>query len=302
MTRRVPPSLNALRAFEVFARRGSMSAAADELCVTHGAVSRQVRQLEEHLGVVLVEGPKARLRLTEAGLELAARLRPAFEAMWSAVDLARAPGSTTLDVSCLGTFAMRWLIPRLPRFVEENPELHVSVTESHAQVEFRRDRIDVAIRMSETPHSDDAEKTPFLDHWHGPVVSPELWGAAGRSLARLGELARLHTRTFSQGWDQWQADSGVTAPPAALDREFDHYFYILEAATAGLGVAIGPWNLVMQDIEAGRLIAPFGFVRGRAFIYCLRRRGAVDPAGARFRDWLVREGAATPPPPPELRG
>ena len=300
MALRAPPSLNALRAFEVFARRGSMSAAADELCVTHGAVSRQVRHLEEVLGLVLVEGPKARLRLTQAGLDLAARLSPAFDALWEAVDQARAPGPTTLDVSCLGTFAMRWLIPRLPRFVEANPDIQVSVTESHAEVDFRRDRIDLAIRMSITPESDDAEKTPFLEHFHGPVVSPEIWRDAGASLARLGELPRLHTRTFTPAWDQWRADSGLLAPPGTLDREFDHYFYILEAANAGLGVAIGPWNLVMQDIEAGRLIAPFGFAKGMAHIYALRRLGATDPASARFRDWLVAEGAATPPPPAAL--
>jgi DNA-binding transcriptional LysR family regulator len=297
MALRAPPSLNALRAFEVFARRGSMSAAADELCVTHGAVSRQVRHLEEVLGLSLVEGPKARLRLTPAGLDLAARLTPAFDSLWEAVDQARAPGPTTLDVSCLGTFAMRWLIPRLPRFVEQNPEIQVSVTESHAQVDFRRDRIDLAIRMSTTPESDDAEKTAFLDHFHGPVVSPEIWRGAGAALERLGQLPRLHTRTFPQGWDEWQADSGLAAPPGTLDREFDHYFYILEAANAGLGVAIGPWNLVMQDIEAGRLIAPFGFAKGSAHIYALRRKGATDPASARFRDWLVAEGRRTVGPP-----
>jgi DNA-binding transcriptional LysR family regulator len=295
--RRAPPSLNALRAFEVFSRRGSMSAAADELCVTHGAVSRQVRHLEAVLGLSLVEGPKARLRLTEAGRELAARLAPAFDALWEAVDEARAPGPTTLDVSCLGTFAMRWLIPRLQRFNDANPDIHVSVTESHAEVDFRRDRLDLAIRMSTTPYSDDAEKTPFLDHFHGPVVSPELWGDHGASLDRLGDLPRLHTRTFAQGWEQWEADSGLKAPPPPLDREFDHYFYILEAATAGLGVAIGPWNLVMQDIEAGRLIAPFGFARGSAHIYALRRLGSTNAASARFRDWLVEEGKVTAGPP-----
>ena len=301
MALRAPPSLNALRAFEVFARRGSMSAAADELCVTHGAVSRQVRSLEEVLGLVLVEGPKARLRLTDAGRDLAARLEPAFDALWEAVDQARAPGPTTLDVSCLGTFAMRWLIPRLPRFVEANPDIQVSVTESNREVDFRRDRIDLAIRMSMTPDSDDAEKIPFLDHHHGPVTSPELWGDAGASLARLGDLPRLHTRTFLQGWDEWQRDSGLTAPPGTLDREFDHFFYILEAATAGLGVAIGPWDLVKPDIEAGRLVAPFGFSSSGAHVYCLRRKGATDLAGARFRDWLVAEGRATPRPSGGLR-
>ncbi len=122
MARRQLPPLNALRAFEAFGRHGRMTLAAEELCVTHGAVSRQIRQLEEHLGVALTEGPRSRLRMTEAGLKLAQALTPAFDQI-AAASPRRAPdGPRPLVVSCLPTFAMKWLIPRLPGFQAGHPE------------------------------------------------------------------------------------------------------------------------------------------------------------------------------------
>lgn len=297
MSRRGLPSLNALRAFEAFARRGRMSTAADELCVTHGAVSRHVRQLEASLGTALVEGPKSALRLTSEGARLAASLSAAFDQIAGAVAVARAEAPQTLEVSCVGTLAMRWLIPRLPGFVARHPNVRVGLSESHAQVDFRRDRVDVAIRMAEELSSDEAETTPFLDHYNGPVVAPSLLEDGGLSLERLAALPRLHTRSFRRGWSEWQTRSGLRLPPAPVDREFDHHFFMLEAAAAGLGAAIGPWPMIEADIAAGRLAAPLGFVRVSARYVALRPKGLAASAAEAFRDWLVEEGAKTPAPP-----
>jgi DNA-binding transcriptional LysR family regulator len=296
MTRRTLPSLNALRAFEAFSRHGRMSAAADELCVTHGAVSRQIKQLEEALGARLIEGPKSRLRMTAEGLRLAGALTNAFDGMAEAVAVARAEAPQSLEVSCIGTLAMRWLIPRLARFVEKHPSIRVGLTESHADVDFKRDRVDLAIRMSLSLRAGDAETTAFLDHHIGPIVAPSLAGPEPLTLERLARLPRLHTRTYRQGWSEWQALAGHRLEPAPVDREFDHHFYMLEAAAAGLGVALGPWPFVMEQVEDGRLVAPLGFIRAEAKYVVLRPAGVDNPAAAAFRDWLVEEGARMPRP------
>ena len=298
MLRRALPSLNALRAFEAFSRHGRMSLAADELCVTHGAVSRHVRQLETTLGVSLVDGPKNALRLTEEGARLAASLTGAFDQVATAIAVARTEAPQTLEVSCIGTLAMRWLIPRLPGFVEHHPNVRVGLSESHAHVDFRRDGVDLAIRMAEDLSSEDAEKTPFMRHYNGPVVAPSLTAGGPFTLERLAALPRLHTRTFRRGWSEWETLSGHGLGAAPVDREFDHHFYMLEAAAAGLGVAIGPWPSIIDDLTAGRLVAPFGFVPARARYVALRPKDAANAASEAFRDWLVEEGAKTPSPPP----
>ena len=202
MNRQLPP-LYALRAFEVFSRRGSMSAAADELCVTHGAVSRQVRHLEAVLGLSLVEGPKARLRLTEAGRELAARLAPAFDALWEAVDQARAPGPTTLDVSCLGTFAMRWLVPQLAMFYRVHPDIRIRLSMTSAR-EMRNEGADLLLAwdLSGYPDADRRRAIPLAPVTFAAVCTPEYARLPPRKRTRIA-----HEYT-SSAWDQWEAKAG----------------------------------------------------------------------------------------------
>ncbi len=296
MARRNLPSLNALRAFEAFGRHGRMTLAADELFVTHGAVSRQIRQLEEELGRPLTEGPRNRLRLTEAGLKLAQALTRALDSIDDALPRP-AEAERPLVVACLGTLAMKWLIPRLPTFLAAHPDIPVRIEESNGAFDFREDGIDLAVRMRELNdhRSHDAEVSFFMDNYHGPVVSPDLVGDG--SAQTLGRLPRLHTVTHLAGWGDWLATSGVVMADSGVRRDFDHNFYMVEAAAAGLGVAIGPWAFVQADLANGRLKAPFGFVRsGVGFVALLPRTGA-RPEGRLFRDWLTAEGAATPPPP-----
>ena len=298
MARRSLPPLNGLRAFEAFARQGRMTAAADELCVTHGAISRQIKHLETSMDVALVEGPRNRLKITEAGLRLAEALTRAFDLIEEAAPRRRAPASGPLELSCLGTLAMKWLIPRLPKFVERHPEIQVRISESNGPVDFRADGLDAAIRMRPEGDviSEDSEVTPFMDHFHGPVLSPELAGAAALSIEALAALPRLGTRSYSAGWAAWAAQMGVDLAPSSVEREFDHTFYMLEAAIAGLGVAIGAWPFVIKELSAGRLVAPFGFVKApHRYVILLPRREA-RPAARRFRTWLAGEGALMPPP------
>lgn len=299
MARRHLPSLNALRAFEAFGRHGRMTLAADELCVTHGAVSRQIRQLEEHLGVPLTEGPRSRLRMTEAGLKLAQALSPAFDQIEAAVPRPVEAGPRPLVVSCLPTFAMKWLIPRLPGFQAAHPDIPVRVAESNGPFDFKADGVDLAIRMRAVgrDYPRDAAETPFMEHFHGPVLSPELAARTPPTLAAICALPRLHTRTYLESWSDWMRATPERLPEPASDQEFDHYFYMIEAAAAGMGVAVAPWAFVQRDLTSGRLVAPLGFVAGQASIVALTPLDGDDPHALLFRDWLVEEGASTPLPP-----
>ena len=298
MNRPVPPPLNSLRAFEAFARHGGMTAAAGELCVTHGAVSRQVAALQAHLGVALVTGPRHQLCLTPAGAALATSLSAAFAAITDAVAMARADVRREIEISCLGTFALKWLIPRLPGFVAAHPDIRVRVSESWAAVDFARDRLDGAIRIlnpDQVPARQ--EVTTFLPQFQGPVGAPAVT-PAGITVEAMARLPRLHAATFRESWAAWSDLVGVGLPPAPLEREFQHNNSMIEAAAAGMGVAIAPWAFVAPDITSGRLVAPFGFAERPSRFVFLRPEGRPDGSVDAFRDWLVEEGAVSPPPTP----
>jgi DNA-binding transcriptional LysR family regulator len=300
MAKRRQLPLTALRAFEAFGRHGKMSVAADELCVTHGAVSRQVRSLETLVGVRLTQGPRNALKLTDAGQRLARQLGVTFDEIEAAFLEVRAAGDRDLHVSCVGTLAMKWLIPRLPGFHARHPELSIRVTEAYGPVDFTREPFDAAIRLGESAALEAGTVIPFLDNFHGPVLSPALL-AAGVDLAELSALPRLHTRPHPQAWAEWAGHAGVMLSEASEHREFEHIFYMLEAAAAGLGVGVSPWIYVAADIAAGRLVAPFGFVRTPARFHLVVPEGPQKKGLRAFREWLVEEAAKAPPAPtPEL--
>ena len=293
MAKRSQLPLTALRAFEAFARLGKMSLAADELCVTHGAVSRQVRSLEALCGVKLTQGPRNALKLTDAGAGMSASLGRTFDELEETFHQVRAAADRELHISCVGTLAMKWLIPRLSGFHARHPELSIRVTEAYGPVDFTREPFDAAIRLAETIDGDGLTAIPFLDNFHGPVVAPGL-AQGGLDLART---PRLHTRPHRQAWDEWAAHAGVPVPETAENREYEHLFYMLEAAVAGLGVGLSPWIYVANDIAAGKLAAPFGFTETPARFH-LVLPGAPPKRGLKaFRQWLIEEAATAPAPP-----
>jgi DNA-binding transcriptional LysR family regulator len=293
------PPLNALYAFEAFARRGGMSIAADELCVTHGAVSRHIRQLEARLGVALVHGPKNRLALTEIGLVLADQLTTAFRIVESALPAHADASRHNLHVSCLGTFAMKWLIPRLPRFHDAHPQVQVRITESYLPCDFRRDAVDLAIRTSDGDGM--ADSTPFLEQFHGPVLAPHLLTKHHDLRTVLAALPRLHAQSYPRSWEEWRTNSGIRLDHSPSERAFEHNAYMIEAAVAGLGAAVCPWAFVMNDMAQGRLAAPLGFVATHTHYVAQHPRGGCSPAARKFRDWLLEEGRNTPGPPSAQR-
>lgn len=249
--------LNALRAFEATMRHGQMTLAAEELGVTYGAISRQVRGLEETLGVSLFDGPRNKLTPSQAARDLQPALQDAFDQIETSVLRVQRRDKRTLDLSCLSTFAMRWLIPRLFDFREAHPGIDVRMTADDAPVDFARDRFDVAIRVGPGPW-DGANVTELLADEVGPVLSPTLLEPSGSIMwENLSALPLLHTRTRPAAWAEWCSATGN--PILSGGQELEHFYFMLEAATAGLGVAIAPEVLVRDDLAAGRLFAPFGF-------------------------------------------
>jgi DNA-binding transcriptional LysR family regulator len=298
MAKRSQLPLTALRAFEAFARLGKMSLAADELCVTHGAVSRQVRSLEALCGVKLTQGPRNALKLTDAGERMARSLGRTFDELEESFREVRAAADRELHISCVGTLAMKWLIPRLSGFHTRHPELSIRVTEAYGPVDFTREPFDAAIRLTESVVGEGLTATPFLDNFHGPVVAPSLLqegdAQGGLDLART---PRLHTRPHRQAWAEWSEHARAPLPEAPENREYEHLFYMLEAAIAGLGVGLSPWIYVANDIAAGRLAAPFGFTPTPARFHLILPGSPPKRGLKAFREWLIEEAATAPAPP-----
>jgi DNA-binding transcriptional LysR family regulator len=137
-----------------------------------------------------------------------------------------------------------------------------------------------------------------MPHHHGPVLAPGLWAGCEEDVARLLALPRLHSESFRPAWREWAARVGLDLPEAREDREFEHKSYMLEAAAAGLGVAVAPWAFAGSDVERGRLVAPLGFAPVEARYALLHPAHAHNPLVDALAEWLRNEGAATISPPP----
>lgn len=290
MRRSIPP-LNALRAFEAFARHGRMTLAADELCVTHGAVSRHIKRLEESLGLALTSGPRNNLKLTNDGERLADELTAVFDRLQAALPTAPA-GKRILNVACVNTIATTWLIPRLASFLAANPGVGVHLVDSNGPT---RDA-NVAIQLGHDAPAEAAEVHPFLERYHGPVAAPQqLPEGPGREAALL-TLPRLVSRTYPQVWEHWATASGVDLLPGAPVRRFARYLHTIDAARAGLGATVGAWDAVKDHVVNGILVAPMGFVRALTPSVVVRAQARQDPLELAFCDWLVEEGRKSAPP------
>ncbi|WP_026380511.1 LysR substrate-binding domain-containing protein [Afifella pfennigii] len=292
--RRRLPSLNALRAFEAAGRHGRMIHAAEELHVTHSAISRQVQQLEQSLGVALFEGPKNALRLTEAGRTLLPHLTAAFDQLDMAVRMVAGKEEAILDIACGGTFSMRWLIPRLHGFRDLYPRIEVRLTACHNDEQFQRGDFDVVIRHGTGPWPADKTVLKLFATEIGPVLAPSL---ARPVQTDFEALPILRARTRPHDWAEWthrkfgpERAERLRRNPSPPGTEYEHLYFLLEAATAGLGVAIAPWPLVADDVAAGRLLAPHGFLEnGESYVALAHARPAEKVAF--FLDWLGKQAA-----------
>lgn len=248
------PSLDDLRAFESVARLGSVRAAAHELALTHGAVSRRVSKLGAALDLALVEPYGRGLRLTTDGEKLAAATGTAFALVAGALAEIRAGRpEPPIVLSCERSLAMRWLIPRLSGFQDRHPQVEVHLSTGGGPLDFARDRVTLAIRRLDFPISPDWTVRKLMSERVGPVMAPALRVAFSR-----GGYVALSSRTRPNAWDNW-LDAHPQAPRPGFVRPLDHHFLMTEAALGGLGVALAPEAIVAGDVASGRLEAPLGF-------------------------------------------
>lgn len=290
MRHRFPP-LNALPSFEAAARHLSFSRAADELRVTHGAVSRAVRNLEDHLGVQLMIRATRSVRLTSIGASFAAELRDIVEHLAAATSAAAGQSSEIVSVSTIDSFAARWLMPRLFRFRRTHGGIDVRVATSERLADFVSDGIDLAIRCGGGQYPGlSAELLMKEDHF--PVCSPKL--LKGRyPLRRPADLARhtlLHD-VFTVDWAIWLQSAEIDNVDPHSGPTFLSSDHAIQAAVRGEGVVLGRSALVADELAAGRLVRPFelSLPAGFAYYVVYPSRALKRPNVKAFRDWLMAQ-------------
>ncbi|MDR1075916.1 MAG: LysR family transcriptional regulator [Xanthomonadaceae bacterium] len=296
MRRELPP-LNALRAFESAARLGGVSRAAEELHVTHGAISRQIRTLEEWFGVALFARQGRGLTLTPAGQRLQEATSTAFEHLrLSSAELRRVPRQGPLVLGCPGSLLARWIIPRLARLEQQLPELCLHLAVSEQVPDAQLSGLDAALLIAAPPWPETWQVHELAQERIGPVLSPRFgdFGTLRHApVQALLEQPLLHTQSRPQAWPDWAHAQGLDADALHYGGGFEHLSYLLEAAVAGLGVAITPEPLVSEDLAARRLVAPWGFsATPSRWVLCAPQRHA-DPRIEALGQWLRRELTAT---------
>ena len=306
MAIRLTPSLLAwLRCFEATARCRSFTRAASELCITQGAVSQQVKQLEEWLQRPLFLRTPRALMATPEGQWLSVVLRESFQAIEGTLEQLRTvPDDRPTILSCAPSFAMGWLTPRLGGLFRAHPQVGLRVVgEFHALDRERMENDDVAAAVRfDLGDYDDLLATEFLDEWLLPVASPGFLTAnpalqKGPAALRADQL--LHDTSAWAGagpfeeWTLWLERSGGVDLPALGDLAGGHHFNLSQmavgAALAGQGVAMGRAALVLEDLVAGRLVSPFGRpVRSRASYFFVTRM-APSPHTRLVQQWITAE-------------
>lgn len=292
--RRRLPSLNALRAFEAAARQESLTKAANELCVTQGAVSQQVKGLEAELGVRLFRRERQRLVITDAGRTYLEVIRDAFDRLAMGTEhLLQRQKSGTLTITTSPNFAAKWLVHRLRRFSEAHPGIDLRVSASIQHVDFAREDIDLAIR-----HGDGQwpgmHVTQLCTEELFPVCSPRL--LSGRSAFRSVRDIKHHTLLHTNNTNDWaNLLKRINVDGIDLERGivFNQASMAIDAAVNGQGIALARTALASWDLISGRLVRPFlqTLEAPYAFWIVCPKSMADLPKIATFRDWLLQEAA-----------
>jgi LysR family transcriptional regulator, glycine cleavage system transcriptional activator len=292
MPRRLPP-LNALKAFEAAARHESFTRAADELCVTQGAVSHQVKALEAELGLKLFNRQQQRLVITEAGRSYLATIRDALDRIADGTErLLRRQNTGVLTVSTSPNFAAKWLVHRLSRFAQAHPAIDLRVSASLHHVDFAREDIDVAIR-----HGDGNETGLHVARLCSeelfPVCSPKLLNdRKSLSPIDLKKAVLLHVND-RQDWSRWLDAAGVTDVDVSRGPVLNQASMAIDAAVDGQGIAMARTALAAWDLIGARLVLPFALTFPVAYAYWIvcPKTTAKLPKIVAFVNWLQAEAA-----------
>ncbi len=302
MAPRLPP-LKALPDFEAAARHLSFTKAALELNVTHGAVSRQVKALEDALGVKLFRRLNRALRLTDEGQAYARTVRELLERLKEASERLRTREEKGgLTVSTTFSFTNKWLMPRLVRFRARHPEIDVRLQANDQLVDFARENVDLVIRYGRGRYPGLMAERLIADDYV-PVSSPTLLRGPHplRKPADLKHHTLLHEENALRldaqgeatevGWAMWLKAARVEGVDASRGPIFSHSSMVLQAAINGEGVALGRTALIAEDLAAGRLVKPFELLLKVPLAYYIVAppRALERPKVRAFRDWLLAE-------------
>jgi len=298
MSRRLPP-LNALRAFEAAARNLSFLKAAEELHVTAGAISQQIKTLEDHLSLRLFRRQARGVLLTDAGQRYGKRIGELLDQIAAATrDLGRQTGGSVLTVTTMPSFAARWLIPRLGAFGRLHPEIAVRTLADDKLATFTDDDIDVAIRFGAGRYPGLTVDFLFREEVF-PVCSPRLLEGSV-PLERLDDLAHHtllhdepHPGLHELEWSQWLAKRGIRHIDSHQGPRFTYTHMSLTAAAMGQGIALGTSVLCADDLESGRLVRPFPdkIVADFGYYLVFPPVALERPLVVAFRDWMLEAAA-----------
>ncbi len=292
-------SLDLLKGFEAAARHLSFTRAAAELCVTQSAVSRQIKALEDQLGVALFQRRNRALLLTDAGQILFRAASEMLRLLAEATErLTQETPGRMLTVTTTVSFASLWLVPRLVNFRRQHPDIDVRIAANNEMVDLRRQRIDLAIRFCE-PKAAPAGALPLAREEVFPVCSPALLRDRARLLRRPQDLARhvlLHLDDAASSWPwfnwaEWLQAMGVPELKPAGALRFSHYDQLIRAAIDGEGIALGRNPLVTEPLRRKQLVAPFDrkAVSSREYYILVAPESASRKAVADFMAWLMDE-------------
>ena len=293
MIRNLPP-LTTLRSCEAAARFASFSKAAGELNVTHGAVSRAIRQLEDHLGLKLFVRRTRQVVLTPIGATYAAGVRDALQRLSSATQaLARDEAKGDLNVSTLDSFAAKWLVPRLFRFRRAHPQIDVRLETSQREANFETDGVDISVRFGFGKYPGLASSL-LMEEEVFPVCRPHFLDGV-HPLRRPSDL-RHHTLIhddYAVSWDMWLKFAGVEGVDPNRGPVFLSSDLAIQAAIQGEGIVLARSALVEDDLLAGRLVKPFELsLPGVMSYYVVCPHRSLEREKVRaFRDWLLVECA-----------
>ncbi len=302
MTDRLPP-LTALKAFEAASRLMSFQAAAEELAVTPAALSYQIRQLEDHLGLKLFNRLNRAVELTANGRLMRPGIHEAFEQLHRTMrQLRRRQQTNVLTVTAGPAFTAKWLSPRLYRFIGRHPNIDARISASVTKSDLETDDIDIAIRFGPGDYPGH-HSVKLMDEFITPLCAPSM--LQGPDAIRVPEDLQHHTLIHDdthlgfcilQTWADWLKAAGVTnVDPGRSGLHFNVADHALDAAVGGGGVVLGRTSLAESDIRAGRLVAPFDLRLKTSysfFIVCLTAR-KNEPAIEAFRTWVMDEIAGT---------
>lgn len=282
--------LNAFYVFHITAQSVTYTEAAQTLHITHGAVSKQIKVLENYLGQALFYKQGRTMCLTYEGERLKEHTDVAFDSLERGIKQLIPKNNNHLNVSCEPTLTMRWLMPRLSEFYNISG-IDVRLSTAGGPIDFKGEHNTLAIRRDDFDIPIHYQKHVLTKEWVGPVMSPQYWRRMKESLY---SIILLHSESRREAWQAWSLENDMSLYNNA-GQSFEHFYFCLQAAIDGMGAAMGSYQLVVDDLKSGRLVAPFGFIPSGHDYVLLSESEHLTSIELKFLQWLESHFAKIQP-------